>query len=63
MAKKKSNKLLFILLGVIVVLIVGILVGKSQGWIGGPKETEVETAKVGYRNIVEKVSASGVVQP
>ncbi|WP_158856651.1 efflux RND transporter periplasmic adaptor subunit [Lunatibacter salilacus] len=63
MAKKKSNKLLFILLGVIAVLIVGILVGKSQGWIGGPKETEVETAKVGYRNIVEKVSASGVVQP
>jgi len=63
MAKKKSNKLLYILLGVIAVLIVGILVGKSKGWIGGPKELEVETAKVGYRNIVEKVSASGVVQP
>lgn len=63
MAKKKSNKLLFILLGVIAVLIVGILVGKSKGWIGGPKELEVETARVGYRNIVEKVSASGVVQP
>lgn len=63
MAKKKSKKLLYILLGVIAVLIVGILVGKSKGWIGGPKELEVETAKVGYRNIVEKVSASGVVQP
>lgn len=63
MAMKKSNKLLYILLGVIAVLIVGILVGKSKGWIGGPKELEVETAKVGYRNIVEKVSASGVVQP
>jgi HlyD family secretion protein len=63
MAKKKSNKLLYILLGVIAVLIVGILVGRSKGWIGGPKELEVETAKVGYRNIVEKVSASGVVQP
>lgn len=63
MAKKKSNKLLFILLGVIAVLIIGILIGKSQGWIGGPKEAEVETAKVGYQDIVEKVSASGVVQP
>ena len=63
MVKKKSNKLLYILLGVIAVLIAGILIGKYQGWIGGPKELEVETAKVAYQNIVEKVSASGVVQP
>lgn len=63
MSKKKSNKLLFLLLGVTAILIAGYLVGKHQGWIGGPKELEVETAKVRYRDIVEKVSASGVVQP
>ncbi|WP_209329353.1 efflux RND transporter periplasmic adaptor subunit [Lunatimonas salinarum] len=63
MAKKKSNKVLFILLGVIAVLIVGILIGKSQGWIGGPKEIDVEVAKVGFKDITEKVSSSGVVQP
>lgn len=63
MAKQKSNKILYILLGVIAVLIVAIFVGRSQGWIGGPKELEVELAKVEPRNIVEKVSSSGVVQP
>lgn len=63
MARKKSNKLLYILLVVIAVLTAGFFIGKSKGWIGGPKELEVETAKVAYRNIVEKVSASGVVQP
>ncbi|MCC5935832.1 MAG: efflux RND transporter periplasmic adaptor subunit [Lunatimonas sp.] len=63
MAKKKSNKVLYILLGVISVLIVGILIGKSQGWIGSAKEIEVELARVGYKDITEKVSSSGVVQP
>lgn len=63
MAKKKSNNVLFILLGVIAVLIIGILIAQSQGWIGGPKEIEVEVAKVGFKDITEKVSSSGVVQP
>lgn len=34
-----------------------------MGWIGKPKEMEVEIAKVGYKTIIEKVSASGSVQP
>lgn len=63
MAKNKSNKVIYILLGVVALLIAGFFLGKSKGWIGGPKEVEVETAKVAHRNIVEKVSASGVVQP
>lgn len=44
-------------------LIILLLVGRSYGWIGGENETEVETGKVSKKNIVEKVSASGVVQP
>lgn len=34
-----------------------------MGWIGKPKEMEVEIAKVSYKTITEKVSASGSVQP
>ncbi|MEX2512814.1 MAG: efflux RND transporter periplasmic adaptor subunit [Cyclobacteriaceae bacterium] len=63
MARKKSNKWIYILLGVVVVLVILLLIGRSQGWVGGEKELEVETGTVGYEKIVEKVSASGVVQP
>lgn len=61
--KRKSNKLIYWLIGTVVVLLVVILVGKSQGWIGKPQELEVEVAKVKRATIVEKVSASGTVQP
>ena len=63
MAKKKSNKLIYILLGIVGFLILFAVIGKSAGWIGGEKETEVETAVAKKATIVEKVSASGVVQP
>ncbi|HTE34039.1 MAG TPA: efflux RND transporter periplasmic adaptor subunit, partial [Chryseolinea sp.] len=36
---------------------------KSMGWIGKPKEIEVELAKAKRVTIIEKVSASGTVQP
>ena len=63
MAKKKSNKLIYILLGIVGFLILFALIGKSAGWIGGEKETEVETTEAKKTTIIEKVSASGVVQP
>lgn len=44
-------------------LLLVIVVGKSQGWIGKPQELEVELAKAKRATIVEKVSASGTVQP
>ena len=61
--KQKSNKLIYWLIGSLVVIIVVLVVGKSAGWIGKPKEMEVELAKVKRVTIVEKVSASGTVQP
>jgi len=61
--KKKSNKLIYWLIGVVVLLTAFIIVGKSAGWIGKPKEIEVELAKAKRVTIVEKVSASGTVQP
>ena len=61
--KKKSNKILYILIGVIVVLVLFVIIGKSQGWVGQKKLIEVQTSKAEKATIVEKVSASGSVQP
>ncbi|WP_370090416.1 efflux RND transporter periplasmic adaptor subunit [Ekhidna sp.] len=65
MAKKKksNNKILYILGGVVVVLILFAVIGKSQGWVGQKKKIEVEVAKAEKSTIIEKVSASGQVQP
>ncbi|MBA4053689.1 MAG: efflux transporter periplasmic adaptor subunit [Marivirga sp.] len=61
--KRKSNKLIYWLIGAVAFLLIFIIVGKSAGWIGKPKELEVELAKAKRVTIVEKVSASGTVQP
>ncbi|MFD2036859.1 efflux RND transporter periplasmic adaptor subunit [Belliella marina] len=63
MAKKKSNKFLYILLGIVGTLIVFAIIGKSAGWIGGEKEVAVETTIAKKTSIIEKVSASGVIEP
>lgn len=59
----RNNRLLFILLGLLLVVIGGGVVAKKKGWIGKPAGTEVLTDKAAPANIVEKVSASGKVQP
>jgi HlyD family secretion protein len=61
--KRKSNKLVYSLIGGLVVLILFLVIGKSMGWIGKSKEIEVELAKAKKTAITEKVSASGTVQP
>lgn len=65
MAKKKkgSNRIIWILLIVIVAVLVFAVVGKQAGMIGGPRTISVELAQVSKKTIVEKVTASGVVQP
>lgn len=63
MAKKKSNKLLYILGGIVVLLVLIALVGKSAGWIGKPDAIVVELTEAKKATIIEKVSASGDVQP
>ncbi|WP_426492058.1 efflux RND transporter periplasmic adaptor subunit [Hymenobacter sp. 102] len=59
----KNNRTLFILLGVLVLLIGGFMVAKKMGLVGAPAGTEVLAAKAAPATIVEKVSASGKVQP
>ena len=63
MAKKKSNKLLYILGGIVVLLIVVVIIGKSAGWIGKPDALKVNVDEAKKTTIIEKVSASGDIQP
>src|SRR5687767_12234061 len=60
---RKSNKLIYWLIGAAAFILIFVVVGKSAGWIGKPKEVEVDIAKADRVTIVEKVSASGTVQP
>ena len=44
-------------------LILFAIIGKSQGWVGQKKKIQVEVSKAEKNTIIEKVSASGQVQP
>lgn len=61
--KKKGSKLIWIALISLVVLIVVLVGAKSAGLIGKAKTLKVQIAEAGLTTIVEKVTASGVVQP
>ena len=63
MAKKSSSRIWWILGGIVLVLVAGLVIAKQAGWIGKVKPTEVEFAKVKKTDIIERVSASGKVQP
>lgn len=61
--KKKSNKTVKIFIIVLLVFIVGAILLKVTGVVGKAKEIEVDFANAKKADIVEKVSASGTVQP
>src|SRR5262245_27206553 len=61
--RKKSNALIYWIIGGLGLFIILLVVAKSAGWIGKPKELEVELSKAKRATIIEKVSASGTVQP
>ena len=63
MAKKSSNKIWWILGGVVVLLGGGLGIAKQKGLIGKEPSTEVEFTKVKKADIIERVSASGKIQP
>jgi HlyD family secretion protein len=63
MAKKSSNKIWWLLGGVVVLLGGGLGIAKQQGLIGKEPSTEVEFTKVKKTDIIERVSASGKIQP
>ena len=63
MAKKKKNKLLPYALGLLVIVIILLVVGKKKGWLGKEFEIKVTTEKVESRTITELITANGKVQP
>lgn len=64
MARKiNSTRLIIILVSLALVLIVFSLIAKKQGWVGRGSVIEIETGTVDRGVIIEKVSASGKVQP
>lgn len=63
MAKGNSKKTWLIIVGAVVLVFGGLYVAKQAGWIGKVDPTEIEEAKVGRNTIIEKVSASGKIQP
>lgn len=63
MARKSSNKTWWITGSVVVVLVIGLIAGKQFGWIGQAKPIEVDFSQVKRSTIIERVTASGRVQP
>ena len=49
--------------GAVVLIFGGLLLAKKMEWIGKVEPTEVEFTKVSRSTIIEKVSASGKIQP
>jgi len=62
MPRKKSNRRRNIFI-VVILLIALVATAWSQGWLKREKPVEVALAEAQTRTIVEKVSASGMVQP
>ncbi len=63
MARKSSNRIWWILSGVIILVTTGLFIAKKQGWIGKPKPQEVEFVRATKKDIREQVNASGKVRP
>ena len=60
--KRKSNKVLYILIGLVVVLVIFAIVGKSAGWIGKAKEIELltEAESKFHKTLSEVLTASSL---
>lgn len=58
-----SKKTLIILILFIVSLFTVLIVGKKKGWFGNEDLKEVEIKKLARIDIIEKVSATGKIQP
>jgi len=60
---KKKKTLLKVAIGLAVLIVIILAIGKKQGWIGEPQGIRVTVEKAEKRTIIEIVSASGKIQP
>ncbi len=59
-----SRKTLLIILSIVVVVIVGLVLGKKAGWFGKDGNSKsVEISKIEKTTIIEMVAATGKIQP
>ena len=63
MATKNNKKTWIIIAAAVVVILGGLWLAKKMEWIGKVEPTEVELTKAAKATIIEKVSASGKIQP
>lgn len=61
--KKKGNRLLWWVLGIVIGLLLFTVIGKKAGWVGGDTGTRVAVAKAARYSITESVTANGKIQP
>ncbi|KAA1245913.1 efflux RND transporter periplasmic adaptor subunit [Aquimarina sp. RZ0] len=59
-----NRKTLLIILSIVVIVIIGLVLGKKAGWFGKDGNSKaVEIAKIEKINIIETVAATGKIQP
>uniref|UniRef100_UPI003567EE4D biotin/lipoyl-binding protein n=1 Tax=Draconibacterium sp. TaxID=1965318 RepID=UPI003567EE4D len=59
----KQKKTLPYIIGVAVVIIIVLIVGKKQGWLGSDVSVKVATETVESKTITEFITANGKIQP
>ncbi len=59
----KSNRIIWISVSVLAVLLIVAVVGKKKGWIGKGETLQVAIDKVAKRSLIETVTASGKINP
>ncbi len=60
---KKKNSRLSLIVGLVIVVIILLVVGKKMGWFGKDVTLKVATEKVEIRDITEVITANGKLKP
>ncbi|WP_297100900.1 efflux RND transporter periplasmic adaptor subunit [uncultured Draconibacterium sp.] len=59
----KQKKILPYIIGIAVVIMIVLIVGKKQGWLGSDVSVKVSTETVESKTITEFITANGKIQP
>lgn len=59
----KSNRIIWISAAVLGILLIVVVIGKKQGWLGKGETLQVAVDKTAKRSLIETVTASGKINP